>query len=394
MIEAKIIIGYDWVRNLHSGDAQRIRAWISAIKEIQGSVEVIFPTQKSNLELKLADLSNEFKNVEFRAFAIDHRKILFQRIYMNFESLFKGVPTWILKQQSEEMKDYLKEIERNGKILLFLGEASANYFSDINFYSLTFWDKFDLVAASSRTFASYNLGIFESFKIRFHNLIGRRFERNNISKFSQVILCSTIEFDLAKKYFPNSKNLSVLESPCTKLAKIGWDYYSKRLGWFGSFSYSANYLGLLRFLGETNEIFYENDYSIEVYGSGLSNQMIEDLAQFSCAKVIGFVENLEDHLLGLKAVVIPIWSGSRGIKMKTLECISLGIPFLGTEMALDGISSECAAFISNESIELANKAINIEFSDIEKALNFTFKIREQLYSQKAFTQKILKFMNS
>ena len=75
---------------------------------------------------------------------------------------------------------------------------------------------------------------------------------------------------------------------------------------------------------------------------------------------LGFVENLHNCLSGSISIV-PITIGS-GIRMKILEAVMMGIPFVSIEVGVDGLpfrdSEDC--FICNEAADFAHKILMLK----------------------------------
>lgn len=109
-----------------------------------------------------------------------------------------------------------------------------------------------------------------------------------------------------------------------------------RLLFIGSFRHEPNVEGYLYFHREILPIIRRTlpDIKVCVVGPSAPDEIK------SCAsenvEVLGFVENLEDVYATADVVICPILSGA-GVRIKLLECMAYGIPFVSTTMGAEGL---------------------------------------------------------
>jgi glycosyltransferase involved in cell wall biosynthesis len=107
---------------------------------------------------------------------------------------------------------------------------------------------------------------------------------------------------------------------------------------FGQLDYPPNSLGIRRFLQEgwplvTSERPHAR---LRIAGTGMSQELAEELRAADRVEPLGFVESIEAELAASSAVAVPIWHGA-GTRLKVLESMAAARPIAGTPLGVGGL---------------------------------------------------------
>ena len=148
------------------------------------------------------------------------------------------------------------------------------------------------------------------------------------------------------------------------------------------------------FLNNVWHYIIEKHSEINLYIVGKWNkEQIKQLLQFNNVSFKGFVPSLQDEYDGA-IVIVPILRGS-GLRMKILDAVNYGSPFIATTIGAFDMkfldNRDC--YIADEPVEFANKLLElIEHADIrERFYNNSAKIVEKYYSIDHLTDKRFKY---
>ncbi|PSF35529.1 glycosyl transferase family 1 [Aphanothece hegewaldii CCALA 016] len=167
----------------------------------------------------------------------------------------------------------------------------------------------------------------------------RRYERQTICKFSQIVV-TTDEDERQMKEFapdgevsliPNGVDLSIF--PYRKSDPGG-----HRLVFVGGLDYFVNIDGAV-FLGQEILPLVQEKYpdtTLTLVGSKPSPEVLA-LAKRPGITVTGRVPSIAEYLHQATVAVIPLRTGF-GMKFKTLESMAAGVPVVGSDRALEGLS--------------------------------------------------------
>lgn len=107
----------------------------------------------------------------------------------------------------------------------------------------------------------------------------------------------------------------------------------------GVLNYAPNELAILKFLKEVvpNVIEKCPEFRLRIIGKHASDELKDVVSCFSENVVLeGFVPDLSDALATCCGMLIPLTFGT-GIKLKTLEALSYGVPVISTSVGTEGI---------------------------------------------------------
>ncbi len=170
--------------------------------------------------------------------------------------------------------------------------------------------------------------------------------------------------------------------------------FKNKLVFVGAGTHSPNIEGIMWFLNNVWHYIIEKHSEINLYIVGKWNkEQIKQLLQFNNVSFKGFVPSLQDEYDGA-IVIVPILRGS-GLRMKILDAVNYGSPFIATTIGAFDMkfldNRDC--YIADEPVEFANKLLElIEHADIrERFYNNSAKIVEKYYSIDHLTDKRFKY---
>lgn len=172
--------------------------------------------------------------------------------------------------------------------------------------------------------------------------------------------------------------------------KVSKKYERKTILFVGK-NYYPNIIGI--------EWFYENvlpklcdNILLQIVGRGL--EFLKNEFSDTRVEVIGEVESLESYYQNADIVIAPLFDGG-GMKSKTVEAISYGKTFVGTEESLFGFWEEMPIQVKNkmiyqsnqeeEWINVLNKLVDM---DIPKFNPSVYKLFEEKFSYDISKEKL------
>lgn len=164
-------------------------------------------------------------------------------------------------------------------------------------------------------------------------------EREAILDSDLTLVVSSVEKDLLKNKFgvSNIETFPALFIQISPREKILPFEQRKNIFFIGGFGHRPNQDAMIWFLNAIWPLIREKDPTIEfhIFGSSLSKQLKESFEKFPGVKVKGFVEQLE-ILRTYRLSVAPLRYGA-GIKGKVATSLAMGIPVVGTTIAMEGM---------------------------------------------------------
>lgn len=175
-------------------------------------------------------------------------------------------------------------------------------------------------------------------------------------------------------------------------------YYIDALSFVGPENHKPNKIGMEWFLDNCWSAILKKDNQLRLKIIGKWSAKTQKLWQHKYKNIefLGFVENLYEVLVDT-IMIVPITVGS-GIRMKILEAATMKIPFITTEVGVEGLPFEDGedCFISNDILEFANKILKLKNDSILqkqfiRSANEKIKI---LYSPEKLRQTRMAVYNS
>jgi len=191
-------------------------------------------------------------------------------------------------------------------------------------------------------------------------------ERSLCHACSTVLCVSTGDRDGLIKAGAEATKIKVLDlpgqafEPETIETPIRYD-----IGMIGSWNWQANRQGMLWFLQAVLPLLPEN-FEIGIAGSGSEALPVTDRR----VKLMGRVPDAGIFMRSCRVLAVPTLVGS-GIQLKTIEGISIGVPMVGTTMALRGISNPPAyVHTADDASSFAEKLISCQDTIVDKSIGF------------------------
>jgi glycosyltransferase involved in cell wall biosynthesis len=319
-----------------NGDKARWLAQLDAIGDFKKSSGAHFELVCFGNE----DVSDDaIKSLSARlGFPVEYRRVrpLFGlgRVGVGFRSLLAiplGVPGWVQERTDRRVRRAL--LRREVDAIWVMGEAAGRYLWRSRRTQSVLWDRFNILGGSvadrwanrpARRFVAAGAA--------------RRFDRRNLKRARWVTVTSQLEGERLRALYGRSAD-AVFPSSVEPIdiERIALPKVPRRVGWLGTFNYSANVAGLVRFLEVAAPRLAELDMELEVVGSGTPPKTLVDACESMPAVTLrGYVEDLAPWIASLGAAVVPLWSGA-GVKLKTLTFLCAGVPVVGTATAFEGV---------------------------------------------------------
>ena len=258
--------------------------------------------------------------------------------------LLTGTPPSVLSRYSVEMQNWIDNFVEENKCDVITCEHSVN-----EIYVKPHFRKQvkTLVNVHSSIYGTcrnqLKTGISENFLRDKINLpLLQRYERNYCSKFSQIVV-TTGEDKIQLQAFNPSSKITVIPNGVDLLSfpHRTTDPGGYRLIFIGAMDNLANIDAVYFFANEVlPEIqkFYP-DTTFDVVGSNPLPAILR-LKQRPGINVTGRVPSMVKYLHQATICVVPMRTGF-GIKNKTLEAMAAGVPVVGSNRGLEGLSVDC-----------------------------------------------------
>ena len=160
----------------------------------------------------------------------------------------------------------------------------------------------------------------------------------------------------------------------------------------GAYNWKPNYDAALYLMKELfPKIVQQNPKAIlHIAGSYTPTSFYK--YQQKAIKIYGKVENVKDFMLNHGTLLTPIQSGS-GVRIKILEALSLGIPVIGTNIALQGIAST-SCIQANSTKEFIEAIASLQTMNILELQDEARNYIATNYQPKHIQQKISEFIEN
>jgi len=184
---------------------------------------------------------------------------------------------------------------------------------------------------------SNQLQLSPSQRLRGH--IANMLEVSMLNRYDKIVCLSSID---SEKLRNNGVNIPIIDSFAIVNTTSKYDlekkFFNNRIITFiGAGTHSPNINGLKWFISKCWPLVLKKspDYKLKVIGkwSVLQKKQLGDCKNIDFC---GFVDNLYEVLNGT-VMIVPILVGS-GIRMKILEAMNYGVPFVTTTVGVEGIN--------------------------------------------------------
>ena len=172
---------------------------------------------------------------------------------------------------------------------------------------------------------------------------------------------------------------------------------SNRITFLGAGGHMPNSVGLDWFLKNEWQGLLKNNskLTLSVIGNWNTKIQKEIHDKYSNVHFLGFVDDLQ-KVMTESIMIVPITIGS-GIRIKILECASVGVPFVSTAIGVEGLPFKDGldCFIADDSHDFSRKLTKL-LEDKEKQRVFsenTLKIIQEQFSKEAFQKSRMSIYN-
>ena len=166
----------------------------------------------------------------------------------------------------------------------------------------------------------------------------------------------------------------------------------KTIAFIGSLNYSSNSSAIKSFLNDVWKDNFSNNKDVEliIAGRGPEQDLIDLAGKFENCRVIPEFSSLPEIIPEHSLIIAPIAKGA-GMKTKIAECLSMGLPAIGSNEALvgyedalriDKLSSLYRSNTSSESIKAINSFLALTDDMLESIKKQNQAIFDELYSYK------------
>ena len=162
------------------------------------------------------------------------------------------------------------------------------------------------------------------------------YEKNSLAFCDSILTLNTIENSFFKHIYS--------QIPCHEVAislgdaRLDSKTFSNdkiKLLITGSMDWKPNLEGISWFLEKVWPHISKEHFELTIAGKGIENWAKASKSLFDF-KLIGKYESVTHLFESHDLLLIPLFSGA-GIRIKVIEAMQFGIPFIGTKIALDGI---------------------------------------------------------
>jgi hypothetical protein len=302
-------------------------------------------------------------------------------------ALLRLTPSWVANRASREIAQHLAIHGSSYDYCFLIGEAAGQY-ATTQLGVRVHWDKSNVLAASTRGDVNESPR-WSLARMRLHaiSLVSSRFERKVLSNVDQVSVTSALEADRLREFLGRPADYVHASAVAPVSATYETCPASKVILWMGSFQYHSNTNGLNRFIEAGLPVLRAHGYSLRLVGSGASPEYAAELASIPGIEFRGFVPDLNEAVEGVKAAVIPLWSGA-GVKIKTLTLMGLGVPIAGTTTAFEGIRTSAALVLTESPEEMAQFCVDADAPQLRTAKQLGLQELEETFSEQGFFRRV------
>jgi glycosyltransferase involved in cell wall biosynthesis len=247
--------------------------------------------------------------------------------------------------------------------------TTLNKFPDMKLDALGNYSKF--IPASLRPII--NLNLVQKLLLKLEMKLIEKRENEIVKEFKKNLLISNNEVACLRKR-TSQKNIYELKP----LVKYKQSYNRKYEGsptfiFLGALNIPHNEASIIHFIETQMDKIKQliPDFKLLIVGKNASQKLISLCNKYTGQiEIKGYVEDLDSLFIDAAAMIIPLLFGS-GVKLKTLEALSSGLPVITTDFGVEGINVRNGfnCIVENEidkypeiMLELCNKDYNDKIS--------------------------------
>ena len=184
------------------------------------------------------------------------------------------------------------------------------------------------------------LGFMRRSLLRLERALVEKRERNSVGSFNKCLLINRDEADLLRKKTGHTSIHTVNPLLTRSRADSDRHYTGEPVFVFlGALDVPHNHFSVLHFVKTCMDqmITEMPDVKLRIIGRGKSDELVRLAERYAgVVSLEGFVEDLDSVFRESCAMVVPLLFGS-GVKIKTLEAFSRGLPVISTGFGVEGI---------------------------------------------------------
>jgi polysaccharide biosynthesis protein PslH len=314
-----------------------------------GNDEDIIDSNFKIINLKIPSKAQQAFNVLIYSFLT--RKKSIQESVLFSKSLVDKLQELILKNEYDliifdtiRTAQYIKDKNPDEKIIVYLDDLfSIRYekmlktMRNLPKVNLNPLGNFGRLIPKKFVFLT-NFKVISKFLLMIEKDLVRKSELKVISKFKSSLLISQDEVDYINLKYGNKNIKSIKpvlkENEYIRKNKIK----NKDFIFLGNLSIPHNDISIINFINKNIEKMLKHDLRLRIIGKNPSEDVKNLEKKYSNnIKIIGYVENLEQEFQNARGMVVPLLFGS-GVKLKTLEAFSYGLPVIATNYGIEGIN--------------------------------------------------------
>jgi polysaccharide biosynthesis protein PslH len=198
---------------------------------------------------------------------------------------------------------------------------------------------------------------------KFQKIVSRVLEKRYFNKLNLVLSLNKKDEQLIKEIMPGAKT-QVFIPHFIKCASPLLDLNDKKydLVFFGAMNRIENEDGIIWFINEILPIVKRNlgNVSLAIVGNKPSDRLKNLINNNPSIILTGFVEDPYQIIMESRVGIVPLRMGA-GIKIKTLEFLSHGIPVVATTVGAEGINAnpENGLFVEDNLDLFAKRIIKV-----------------------------------
>lgn len=175
------------------------------------------------------------------------------------------------------------------------------------------------------------------FLLKVEKKLVRKSEINITRRYKKCLLISNDEVNYMNEKYGISNIQSI--KPLLQENKYNRNFLtdSRDFIFLGNLSIAHNNVSIINFIEKNIKNLINHRINLRIIGKNPSEELMQLENKYNNIKIIGFVEDLKEEFNNACGMVVPLVFGT-GVKLKTLEAFSYGLPVITTDFGIEGIN--------------------------------------------------------
>ena len=259
---------------------------------------------------------------------------------LDLKARLKGHSTFYF-MQFDKIKEYIDLYKPD---VLFLGRSRLGFIAK---YAKQKYPEMQVVSCMENIEYDYVNGYFANTNVikRIPSLIlekkcVKKDEKDAIKYADVLFFLSERDISRAKKLYKKAmvgKTIKICPICLDNKISLTLKSDKKTIAFIGSLNYSSNSSAVINFLNKVWDTNFSNNKDVEliIAGRGPGEDLIQLAGKSNNCKVIPEFKSLDAIIPEHSLIIAPIQKGA-GMKTKIAECLSMGLPAIGSDEALVG----------------------------------------------------------